>query len=480
MIQTDHKSVANALCMAFLATLLGFVSSQAALAVEKGSTRMASAAKLRDQALKTNVAWSVVESLTTEVGSRPAGTAADRAAVVWAQAKLLELGFANVRTQEVIVPQWVRGTAEFSVLAPFPQTMPSIALGGSAGTPDAGLTSEIVMAADVPALLAMPRSAVEGKIIFLSTRMRRSRDGAGYGIAVRSRREGPAAAAGLGAIGLVMRSIGTDQNRTPHTGTLSYIIQQPRIPALAISNPDADSLERRLAGGRKVTVLMKNTSRDLPQTRSANVIGELPGTDPDPEIVLLGAHLVSWDPGTGAQDDGAGIAIIVGAVKDIVDAGLKPRHTLRVVLFANEEFGLSGATRYAQLETDKLPKHVLAIEADSGAGPVYRIDTLLPDARPGLGKDIFSVVRSLGVDNGSNKASGGADLGPLKSAGVPIMDLKLDATYYFYIHHTVNDTLNQIDPAKLSQATAVHAVAAWLAASEAPALSAAPPPPPAK
>ena len=123
---------------------------------------------------------------------------------------------------------------------------------------------------------------------------------------------------------------------------------------------------------------MKNTSRDLPQTRSANVIGELPGTDPDPEIVVLGAHLDSWDPGTGAQDDGAGIAIIVGAVKDIMDAGLKPRHTLRVVLFANEEFGLSGATRYAQLETDKLPKHVLAIEADSGAGPVYRIDTLLP------------------------------------------------------------------------------------------------------
>jgi Zn-dependent M28 family amino/carboxypeptidase len=225
---------------------------------------------------------------------------------------------------------------------------------------------------------------------------------------------------------------------------------------------------------------MKNTSRDLPQTRSANVIGELPGTDADPEIVLLGAHLDSWDPGTGAQDDGAGIAIVVGAVKAIMDAGLKPRRTLRVVLFANEEFGLSGATRYAQLETDNLTKHVLAIEADSGAGPVYRIKTLLPDNRLGLGKEIYSVVRSLGVESGDNKATGGADLGPLKNAGVPIMDLNLDATFYFDIHHTVNDTLNQIDPTKLSQSTAVHAVAAWLAASEAPTLSVAPPQRPAK
>lgn len=429
MIQTVNKSVATSWCVAFLVTMLGFVSSQAALAAEKGPTRLASAAKLRDQALKANVAWAVVESLTTEVGSRPAGTAADRAAVAWAQAKLREIGFAKLRTQEVIVPQWVRGTPEFSVLAPFPQTMPSIALGGSAGTPDAGLTAEIVMATDVPTLLAMPRSAVEGKIVFLSTRMQRSRDGSGYRTAARSRAEGTSAAASLGAIGLVIRSIGTDQNRIPHTGTLSYTIQQPRIPALAISNPDADSLERMLAGGHKVTVLIKNTSRDLPQTRSANVIGELPGTDPDPEIVLLGAHLDSWDPGTGAQDDGAGAAIILGAVKAIMDAGLKPRRTLRVVLFANEEFGASGANRYAQLESGNISKHVLAMEADSGAGPVYRVASLLPEQRLGLRTEILSVIRSLGVDAGDNKATGGTDIGPLRTAGVPVLSLDLDATY---------------------------------------------------
>ena len=221
MFQTVDKSVASLLCMAILAATLGAAGCQAAFAAENGTPRMANAVKLRDQALKFNVAWAVVESLTTEVGSRPAGTAADRAAVAWAQAKLRELGFGNVRTQEVIVPQWVRGTPEFSVLTPFPQTMPSIALGGSAGTPDAGLTSEIVMAADVPALLAMPRNAVERKIVFLSTRMQRSRDGSGYRIAVKSRGEGPSAAAGLGAVGLVIRSIGTDPNRIPRTGTLS-------------------------------------------------------------------------------------------------------------------------------------------------------------------------------------------------------------------------------------------------------------------
>jgi Zn-dependent M28 family amino/carboxypeptidase len=226
---------------------------------------------------------------------------------------------------------------------------------------------------------------------------------------------------------------------------------------------------------------MRNTSRDLPQTRSANVIGELPGTDPDPEIVLLGAHLDSWDPGTGAQDDGAGVAIVVGAVKAVMDAGLKPRRTLRVVLFANEEFGLSGATKYAQIETERLARHALAMEADTGAGPVYRVDTLLPEQRLGLGAEILHVVKSLGVEAGGNQASGGADLRPLKTAGVPILDLELDATYYFDVHHTANDTLNQVDPKKLAQSTSVHAVAAWLAGSEPSATKpAAPQPPPAR
>lgn len=430
-------------------------------------SRLESATNLRAQTMKTNHAWHILESLTTEVGSRAAGTPGDRAGVAWAVAKLQQLGFANVRTQEVIVPQWVRGTAEFAVLSPYPQHMPTLAIGGSAGTPDAGLTAEIVMARDVPALLAMPREAVEGKIVFLNTRTERTRDGSGYGKAVRSRAEGPSAAASLGAIGLVIRSISTSTNRLPHTGALTYNIQFPRIAALAISNPDADSLERMLAANQKVTVFMRNTSRDLPQTRSANVIGELPGTDPDPEIILLGAHLDSWDPGTGAQDDGAGVAIVVGAVKAIMDAGLKPRRTLRVVLFANEEFGLSGATKYAQLETDNLKKHVLAMEADTGAGPVYDIASLLPENRLQLKSDILKVVKSLGVAMGDNKASGGADLRPLRAAGVPILDLGLDATYYFDLHHTANDTLAQVDPAKLTQSTAVHAVAAWLAATEA-------------
>jgi hypothetical protein len=464
-----------------LACLLTLSVVQAAPRIDTRSVRMQSAVTLRDQTLRSNVAWPLLESLTTEVGSRAAGTPGDRAAVAWAVAKLRQLGFSNVRTQEVIVPQWVRGEAEFSILAPHPQTMPVLALGGSAGTPDTGLSAEIVMARDVPALLAMPREQVEGRIVFLNTRMERTRDGSGYGKAVRSRSEGPSAAASLGAIGLVIRSISTSQNRLPHTGTLSYNIQQPRIPALALSNPDADAIERMLAAGQQVRVFMRNTSRDLPQTRSANVIGELPGTDPDPEIVLLGAHLDSWDPGTGAQDDGAGVAIVVGAVKAVMDAGLKPRRTLRVVLFANEEFGLSGATKYAQLETERLARHALAMEADTGAGPVYRVDTLLPEQRLGLGAEILHVVKSLGVEAGGNQASGGADLRPLKTAGVPILDLELDATYYFDVHHTANDTLNQVDPKKLTQSTAVHAVAAWLAGSEPSATKpAAPQPPPAR
>ncbi|MFM7396253.1 MAG: M20/M25/M40 family metallo-hydrolase [Gammaproteobacteria bacterium] len=426
---------------------------------------LAGAAVVRDQALKSDESYQLLESLTTEVGQRFAGTTGDKAGVEWALKTLRDLGFTNVHTQEVIVPRWIRGEASFDVLAPYPMSMVTTALGGSIGTPDEGLEAPIVMVQDVPALQALPEGAVRGKIVFFNGRMERTRDGSGYSKAVRSRTEGPSVAGSLGAVGVVIRSVGTSKNRIAHTGTLSYNVSAPRIPAVSISNPDADLLERQVAKTQAVTVRMRVTSRDLPQVRSANVIGDLPGTDLAHEIVLIGGHLDSWDTGHGVQDDGAGVVIAIAAARLAASANPKPRRTIRVVLFANEEFGLSGAGRYpADIGDEGVANHAFAMEADLGDGPVWKLSARVPQHYWPTIEQVHRVVKPLKVELGDNASNGGADLGPLRRLGVPILAPQLDATTYFDIHHTVNDTLDQIDPAHLRQSTAVFAVAAYAAA----------------
>ncbi len=434
---------------------------------------LAGAVGVRDVAQRSDEGYRLLEELTTEVGQRFAGTAGDKAGVEWAVRTLQSLGFANVHTQEVVVPRWVRGEASFQVLAPYPMSMVTTALGGSIGTADEGLEAPIVMVQDIAALQALPEGTVRGKIVFFNGRTERTRDGSGYGKAVRSRTEGPSVAGALGAVGVVIRSIGTSKNRIAHTGTLSYNVSSPRIPAVAISNPDADLLERQLAAtrpdgkaaGSQVTVRMRVTARDLPQVRSANVIGDIPGTDLANEIVLIGAHLDSWDTGQGVQDDGAGVAIAIAAARAAAAVNPKPRRTLRVVLFANEEFGLSGAARYPAAAGDEsVQQHAFAMEADLGDGPVWKLSARVPDTYWAAVEQVQRVVKSLDVELGDNTAGGGADLGPLRRQGVPILAPQLDASTYFDVHHTVNDTLDQVDPAHLRQSTAVFAVAAYAAA----------------
>lgn len=425
---------------------------------------LATAAALRDAALAGNRAYDLVASLTTEVGPRLAGSAGDRAAVAWAVAKLKSLGLANVRTQEVLVPHWVRGEASAEIVAPFPQPLVAVALGGSIGTPDAGTEADVVAFDDVEALRRASREQVEGRIVYLRKRTARTRDGKGYADAVPGRSQGPSVAAGLGAVALVIRSIGTSTDRVAHTGTLVYSIEQPKIPALALSNPDADLVERQLASGQPVRMRVRLTSRDLPRTRSANVIGEVPGTDRAGEVVVLGAHLDSWDLGQGAVDDGAGVAIVTAAAALVNERGAKPSRTIRVVLYANEEFGLSGATEYARAIGDEIGRHAAALEADLGGGRVWRFQSrVLPSALPAM-QQLARVLKPLGVEAGDNAARGGADLGPLRRAGVPVFTLQHDAAEYFDVHHTVNDTLDRIDRASLDQAVAAYAATAWLLA----------------
>jgi hypothetical protein len=434
-------------------------------AIQPSKAALQAAARLRDRALESDEALQLLTAITTEVGPRFAGTPGDLAGVEWTRRKLVDLGFTDVRTPEVIVPRWVRGEASAEVLAPFPQPMVTVAIGGSIGTAEEGLAAPVVMVKDLAALQSLPAGTVKGKIVFFSGRTERTRDGSGYGKAVRSRTEGPSAAGAAGAVGVVIRSIGTSTNRIAHTGTLSYNIAAPRLPAVAVSNPDADMLERQLATGREVTVRMRVTARDLPQTRSANVIGDLRGTDLADEIVLVGGHLDTWDLGMGVQDDGAGVAIAIAAARLAAQMTPRPRRSIRVVAFANEEFGLSGAARYPADEgDDSVERHAFVMEADLGDGPVWKIGGRVPQAHWPLIQGIHGVVKGLGVELGDNQSNGGADLGPLRRRGVPVIAPALDASTYFDIHHTVNDTLDQVDPAHLRQSIAVFAVAIYLAA----------------
>jgi len=261
---------------------------------------------------------------------------------------------------------------------------------------------------------------------------------------------------------VVIRSISTSDQRFAHTGGLRYTIDKPRIPALAISNPDADALVRQFESGKPVKLRIMSSSRDLPQVRSASVVGDIPGTDLAKEIVILGAHLDSWDVGVGALDNGAGVAIVMSVATLIRELNVKPRRTLRVVLFANEEFGTSGSQAYLASLAPDAADHVLGFEADFGAGPVWRLSSRVNDAQLPVVDQIYQALGPLKLQRGGNQARGGADLDGLGKLGMPILEPNLDGTRYFDVHHTPNDTLAQVDPAALRQSVAAYAISAWL------------------
>jgi hypothetical protein len=432
---------------------------------------------LREQALSSDLAFELVASLTTEVGARSAGSEGDRRAVDWALAAMRRLGLDEVRSEPVTVPHWVRGEESGEILAPFRQKVLLAALGGSVGTPEEGITGEVISFPSLEALQDAPAEQVAGRIVFLDRRMERTRDERGYGEGVGIRRDGPAAGGRKGALAVLIRSVATGNHRFPHTGTTKYA-DAPRVPAAALAGPDADLLARQLATGQPVRFHLRLTARLLPDAASANVVGEVRGATRPEEVVLLGAHLDSWDLGTGAIDDGAGCAIVMAAAKLIAGAPRRPARTVRVVLFANEEFGLSGASAYATAHADELPRHVLAMEADLGAGKVWGMRATAAPA----GRDFLQAASAdlapLGVEWLEAEAFGGADLSPLQPAHVPYADLAQDASDYFDFHHTADDTFDKIDPAALAQAVAAHAVLAFRAADTDVAFGPAPEPPP--
>ncbi|QBF83951.1 peptidase M28 family protein [Shewanella maritima] len=417
--------------------------------------------ELAQKALNSNLAYDLVESLTVEVGPRLAGTDKDLIAVEWAMNKLNSLGFDKVYKEAVQVPVWERGYANASITAPFAQPLVITALGGSVATPKGGIEAQIVRFDSLAALEAADPSLVKDKIVFIDHKTERHRNGKGYGMTVGGRSKGAVAAAKKGAVAIVIRSIGTDSDRMAHTGVMRYQQGVAKIPAAAMSNPDADLINAMLKRDSKITLALDMSSKNLGTATSYNVIAEVTGSSKPDEIVLIGAHLDSWDEGTGAIDDGAGVAIVTAAGKLIQDLPKKPARTVRVVLYAAEEIGLIGGKAYAKAHEQELAKHYIAAESDFGAGKIYQLDVKV---NPQVFEQVLAEhhgMKTVGVEMGNNKAYGGPDVSMLPNYGVPVASLRQDGTDYFDYHHTPNDTLDKIVPSALAQNVAVYAQFAY-------------------
>jgi hypothetical protein len=422
---------------------------------------------LKQSALNSTLAYAIDESLTTEVGARMIGSYGDKQAIKWAQAKMKTLGFDKVWTEQVTHTKWERGSVQAKIISPYPQKMVAIALGGSIGTGAKGIQAEVAHFESLADLKKAKLGSLKGKIAFISKRMTRAIDGSGYGPAVGGRGAGAVVAAEKGAIAFILRSIGSDNNRVGHTGMMRYSEGVKQIPAAALSNPDADLLVNQIKRGKPVEVYLNLSSKrhDNTTVKSANVIGELTGSENPEEFIVLAAHLDSWDVGTGAIDDGLGVSITMAAASLIAKLPQRPKRSIRVILFAGEEVGLVGANQYMQKHGKDLSKHVIGLEWDFANGRIY-------DMRTGVGpeslnnmRDLAKLIAPMGVSlNPMNNSQGNSDIRPLVAAGMPATSFSADGTDYFDFHHTENDTLDKVDQQALPHNTAIYAMFAYFTA----------------
>ncbi len=435
----------TALCLAAVLALI-VAAPTAAQDLAKG------ALAIRDKALTDTTAWDVVESLTTEVGPRMVGSPAMVRARDWGVAKLKALGFENIKVERFTTPAWSRGAESAEVVGPWPQKLAILGIGGSSPTPAGGITAPIVLFASYQGLLDAPVGSLSGKIAVVTQAMGRTQDESSYAYNGALRRQGPVEAARRGALAYMTRSLSTDDTRLPHTGTGN----PGGIPAAALSTVDAQLLERMVARGKPVVVHLEMASSVNPAAEAWNISGEIRGREAPDEVLVVGGHLDSWDPGTGAIDDASGIAITTAAAKLVGDMG-RPRRTIRVVMWGSEEQGGSSAA-YAAAHRDEAAGIVVAGESDAGPGRIWKLS--LP--RGGAAHPAMTAFKAtlpalkVAVDTAPPRF-GGADIVGLIGQGVPFVDFINDASRYFDLHHSADDTLDKIEPADLAQNVAVWA-----------------------
>ncbi|GAA4644186.1 M28 family metallopeptidase [Pontixanthobacter gangjinensis] len=439
----------NLLALAALSLSVSY--SSVAVAQHSGAMTLEEGA---DKVLTADtLAWDFVEGITTEVGPRQAGTEAEQRGRDWAVKWLRQNGFENVADEPFMMETWVPGAlASAEITSPFPQPFEVTPLGGSASTGTDGIEAEVVYFKTIAELSAAPEGSLKGKIAYISHSMTPTQDGSQYGFAGPARWVGASIAQSKGAVASVIKSIGTDKHRNPHTGGTRVV--DDMIPAGALSIPDALNLERMFAraGDRPITMKLVLTPQNRGMTQSGNVVGEIVGRDPSLPPVLLACHIDSWWNGTGAFDDGAGCGIISAAALHVSHTG-QPLRTIRVLMAGAEEVGLFGSIAYSKAHIDE--PIAVAFESDFGADRIWRFESNFRDTNPDLHAELAASVARFGVANSTIVASGGADINIARDQKTAIIDLQQDGTRYFDLHHTPDDTLDKIDIVQLRQNVAV-------------------------
>jgi carboxypeptidase Q len=424
------------------------------------------AARIIGAALVSDRAYRRLAHLTDRIGHRLSGSTNLERAIEWALSEMKADGLDNVRAERVMVPHWVRGAESLQLTSPVTRELPMLGLGNSVGTPPEGIAAEAVVVRSFDELDALGER-VRGKIVVYNVPFTT------YGATVQYRGAGASRAARHGAVAAIVRSVTPVSLQTPHTGAMNYAADQPKIPAAAITIEGAELLQRMYERGERPALRLKMEAKFLPDAESANVVAELKGSERPDEVVLVSGHFDSWDVGQGAHDDGGGCIVAWESVRLLKELGLRPRRTVRAVLYTNEENGLRGGNAYRDAHRAELSKHVLAIESDSG---IYRPEGfgLAATAAPQVRADLEEIAKLLGGIRASRIAAngGGADIGPIMREGVPGASLDVDGTHYFDIHHTSADTLDKIDPQDLALCVAAMAVMAYVVADMPQALNA--------
>jgi len=427
------------------------------LHAQSTETYRTAADRLIDAATRDSAAWNRIAELTDTFGPRVSGSAALERAIDWTLARMRADGLENVRGERVMVRNWVRGAESAELITPRRKPLTMLGLGGSVGTPTGGITAPVLVVSSFEDLVARG-AAAKGKIVLFDVPFTE------YEATRRYRTGAASAAAKQGAVAALVRSVASSSINSPHTGGMRYdSTVAARIPAAAITVEDAMLLHRMQDRGQSLTVRLVMGARDLPPAASRNVVAELRGREKPDEVVVIGGHIDSWDVGQGAMDDAGGVVAAWEAVRLMKALGLRPRRTVRVIGWTNEENGVDGGKAYRRTHDAEVAKHVFALESDNGVFRPYGIQAVGTDSALTMLKRIAPLLKRIGADSVS-RGEGEADIGPLLDAGVPGAGLHVDTSRYFWYHHTNGDTPDKLDPRDVARCVAVFAVYAYVLA----------------
>ena len=417
----------------------------------------AAAARIIAAATADSAAWQKLAELTDRFGNRLSGSDALERAIDWILERMKAEGLENVRGEPVMVPRWVRGRERAELRAPRVQHLPMLGLGGSIATPPGGIEAEVLVVSSFDDLKARAALAT-GKIVLFDVPF------TNYGQTVAYRARGAIEAGRVGAVAALVRSVTPYSLRTPHTGAMAPYDSTIRpIPAAAITVEDAAMLHRMQNRGERIVVRLEMEARTLPEVPSRNAIGEIRGREKPDEVVVFGGHIDSWDVGTGAVDDAGGVVTAWEAVRLLHQLGLRPRRTIRVVGWTNEENGGRGGQAYRDAHRSELDRHVIAIESDGGTFKFRGFGFTGGDSAYAIVRQVGKLLAPLGADT-VFRGGGGADIAPIMALGVPGMSHVVDGTRYFWYHHSESDTVDKIDPKELAENVAAMAIMAYVLA----------------